>query len=140
MGRRNPIRVIGDPIRNGVTWLSDELIREGAHDRALGSDGLVLMAYVLSRASTRRVWETSAAQITEQFGWGGDRERARKAIDRAVKDHRLVLRPMLRGGRALRHRYEYVVCAGGRRFSDDELFEWTQPIVLPDNMHGSHAT
>ena len=94
MGRRNPIHVIGEPIRKGVTWLSDELIRAGAHDDALGSDGFVVVAYLLSRVSAphKPAWETSAVQISEQFGWGLNRERAKGALDRAVKDRRLLIR------------------------------------------------
>lgn len=134
MGHRNPIHVIGDPIRKGVTWISDELIRAGAHDDTLGSDGLVVMAYLLSWASaspTKRAWETSAAQISEQFGWGRNRERASRALNRAVKDHRLIVRPYLRDGQLVARRCAYVVCSGGRRFTDDELFRWSTPIELP---------
>ncbi len=134
MGRRNPIQVIGDPMRKGVTWMSDELIRAGAHDDALGSDGFVVMAYLLSWASrpvpNRRPWETSAAQISEQFGWGRNRERARRAIERAVKDNRLLVRGYLRDGELVSRRCAYVVCAGGRRFTDEELFLWSEPILL----------
>lgn len=133
MGRRNPIHVIGEPMRNGVTWMSNELIRSGAHDDALGSDGFVVMAYLLSRASTRPdqpAWETSAAQISEQFGWGRNRERAARALDAAVKDNRLVIRGYLRDGQLVARRCAYVVCAGGRRFTDEELLRWSTPISL----------
>ncbi|WP_167107253.1 hypothetical protein [Mycobacterium sp. DL592] len=137
MGRRNPIHVIGGPVRQGVTWLSDELIRSGAHNSALGSDGFVVMAYLLSCAtmpgSRRRVWETSAAQISEHFGWGGNRRRATKAIEAAVKDGRLIIRGYVRAGELLQRRCAYVVCAGGRRFTDDELFHHSGPIELPAN-------
>jgi hypothetical protein len=120
-------------MRNGVTWMSDELIRSGAHDDALGSDGFVVMAFLLSWASgpSKRVWETSASQISEEFGWGRNRERARRALERAVKDKRLVMRGYLRGGQLVPRRCAYVVCAGGRRFTDEELLEWSVPIVLP---------
>lgn len=133
MGRRNPIHVVGEPIRKGVTWLSDELIRAGAHDDALGSDGFIVVAYLLSRVSApnKPAWETSAAQISEQFGWGRNRERASRAIDRAVKDHRLVIRGYLRGGQLVPRRCAYVVCVGGRRFTDEELLRCTPPIVVP---------
>lgn len=141
MGRRNPIHVIGDPVRTGVTWLSDDLIRSGAHDSALGSDGFVLMAFLLSWAtppdSKRRVWETSAAHLSEHFGWGMNRERASRAIDRAVKDHRLIVRQFVRDGRLVARRCAYVVAAGGRRFTDSELFEWSTPIQLPTKGVGS---
>lgn len=135
MGRRNPIHLIGEAQRTGVTWLSDDLIRSGAHDKALGSDGLVLMAFLVSWAtpcnSGKRVWETSAAHLSEQFGWGLNRERAARAIDRAVKDHRLIVRQYVRDGKMVARRCAYVVCAGGRRFTDSELFHWSSPIQLP---------
>lgn len=153
MGRRNPIHTIGEPIRNGVTWVSDELIRAGAHDDALGSDGFVVMAFLLSWASApgskKRAWETSATQLSEQFGWGLNRERARRALERAVKDNRLIVRGYLRDGQLVQRRCSYVVCAGGRRFTDHELLQWSMPVVLPSkvkrgmlttNMHGNRAT
>lgn len=89
MGHRNPIQVFGDPMRKGYTVVSDELIRVGAHDKALGSDGLAVILLMLSRASTKagqRAWETLAAQISEELGWGRNRERARAAIQRAEDD------------------------------------------------------
>lgn len=150
MGRRNPILVIGDPIRNGVTWLSDELIRAGAHDDALGSDGFVVMAFLLSWASSpeKRAWETSAAHLSEQFGWGMNRERARRALDRCVKDHRLILRGYIRDGREVARRCAYMVCPGGRKFQDFEIAKWSKPIELASkkdreeaaNMHGKRAS
>lgn len=138
MGRRNPIYVIGEPMRKGVTWMSDELIREGAHDNILGSDGLLLMAFLLSWASqppgsTRRAWETSAAAISEQFGWGANRRRATKAIESAVKDGRLIVREYLRDGEIVPRRCAYLVAAGGRRFTDEERLQWSQPIALPSS-------
>lgn len=135
MGRRNPIHIIGEPMRKGVTWLSDELIRTGAHDDALGSDGFVAMAYLLSCAaasgSTKRPWETSASKLSELFGWGRNRERASRALERAVKDHRLLIRQYLRDGELVPRRCAYVVCAGGRRFTDEELLRYSVPIPLP---------
>ncbi|KUI29473.1 hypothetical protein AU196_03840 [Mycobacterium sp. IS-1742] len=135
MGRRNPIQVVGEPIRQGVTWISDDLIRSGAHDDALGSDGLVVMVFMLSWAitpgSARRPWETSAAQISEQFGWGLNRERAKRALDRAVKDRRLIIREYIRDGQVVPRRCAYVVCAGGRRFTDEELLRHSAPVSLP---------
>lgn len=135
VGRRNPIHVIGEPIRKGVTWLSDELIRAGAHDDVLGSDGFVVVAFMLSWASApdanKRAWETSAAQISAQFGWGFNRERASRAFDRAVKDNRLVIREYIRGGQVVARRCAYVLCAGGRRFTDAERLRWSTPIMLP---------
>ena len=65
-------------------------------------DGLVVMAYLLSWASApnsaKRAWETSAAQISEQFGWGGNRERAQRAIDAAIEAGRLLMRKYVRDG------------------------------------------
>lgn len=135
MGRRNPIHLIGDVPRTGYTVLSDDLIRSGAQDRELGSDGFVLMAFLVSWAASpksgKRVWETSAAHISEHFGWGMNRERASKAIDRAVKDHRLIVRQHVRDGAVVARRCAYVVCAGGRKFTDSEMFQWSSPIQLP---------
>lgn len=132
MGRRNQIRVIGDSPRQGFTILSDELIRAGAHHHALGSDGFVVMAFLLSWAvgPKSRLWETSAADISEQLGWGQNRERARKALESAEKDGRLIRREYVRDGKSVRARYQYVVCAGGRKFADDERVEWSRPVVL----------
>jgi hypothetical protein len=133
MGHRNPIQVFGDPIRKGYTVVSDELIRTGAHDQALGSDGLAVILLMLSRASTRagqRAWETSATQISEELGWGRNRERARAAIQRAEDDGRLVRRGFRRDGQDVKQRCAYVICGGGRRFTDEELVIVKEPIVL----------
>lgn len=136
MGRRNPIHVIGEPVRKGVTWLSDELIRSAAHDDMLGSDGFVVMAFLLSWASqggagSRRAWETSAAQLSEQFGWGRNRERASRALDAAVKDGRLLVREYIRDGQIVPRRCAYLVCSGGRKFTAEERLQWSKPIELP---------
>jgi hypothetical protein len=150
VGRRNPIHVIGDPIRKGVTWLSDELIRSGAHDDALGSDGFVVIAFLLSWATSpdtaNRVWETSAAHISEHFGWGANRRRATKAIESAVKDGRLIVREYFQNGQIVPRRRAYVVAAGGRRFTDKERLCWSDPIRIPDrkaadsDLHQNGAT
>lgn len=135
MGRRNPIHVIGEPIRKGVTWLPDGLIRAGAHEDALGSDGFVVVAFMLSCAraphSNKRAWETSPAALSERFGWGLNRVRAMRALDRAVKDNRLIVRGYIRDGQIVARRCAYVVCAGGRRFTDEELSRWSRPSELP---------
>jgi hypothetical protein len=132
VGRRNPIHVVGEPIRHGFALLTDELIREGAHDDALGSDGLVVLAFLVScgrsTGSNRRPWETSPAALSAQFGWGLNRVRAMRAIERAEKDHRLVRRKYLRDGKEMPNRCTYVVCCGGRRFTDEELSLWSRPI------------
>lgn len=132
MGRRNPIHVVGEPMRSGVTWLSDELIRVGAHENALGSDGFTVIAYMLScgsaLGSNRRPWETSPRALSNQFGWGSNRVRAMRAIESAEKDHRLVRRKYVRNGKEMDNRWAYVVCAGGRRFTDEELSLWSRPI------------
>lgn len=133
MGRRNPIHVSGEPLRKGYTVVSDELARVGAHDRALGSDGLAVILLMLSRASTKpgqREWETSPAAISTELGWGLNRERARAAIERAVDDGRLVKRSFIRDGELVRQRCVYVVCFGGRRFTDEELVIVKEPIPL----------
>lgn len=143
MGRRNPIYLVGQTPKTGFTVLCDDLIREGGKDKALGSDGLVLMAFLVSWAtptgSGKRVWETSARHLSEHFGWGMNRERAIKAIDRAVKDHRLIVRKYVRDGQEVVRRCAYVVCAGGRRFTDHELFELSTPIQLPPKSEASDA-
>ncbi len=136
MGHRNPIQVFGDPLRRGYTVVSDELIRIGAHDKALGSDGLAVVLLMLSRASTKagqRAWETSATQISEELGWGRNRERARAAIQRAEDDGRLVRRGFTRDDQNVKQRCAYVICAGGRRFTDEEVVIAKVPIVLPSN-------
>lgn len=138
MGRRNPIQVIGACPRTGFTTLCDDLIRSGAHDDELGSDGLVLMAFLVSWAtpvgSGKRVWETSAAAISEQFGWGMNRERAGRAIQRAVKHKRLLVRQYIRDGQMVPRRASYLVCAGGRKFTETELLDWDKPIPLPSKV------
>lgn len=134
MGRRNPILLVGDPVRQGFTLLSNELIRAGGHDKALGSDGLLVMAYLLSCATTpqpgKRVWETSAAQMSELFGWPGNRRRITKAIEAAKKDGRLLIREYVRGGVTVPRRCAYVVCLGGRKFADGEAAYHSAPIEL----------
>jgi hypothetical protein len=141
MGRGNPIHVIGSPMREGFTYLSDELIREAAHESSLGSDGFVVLAYLLSRVSTtaQRAWETSAAQISEQFGWGRNRQRARRAIESAAKNNRLVIRKYVRGGQEVPRRCAYVVATGGRQLTDLEVAEHSKPIELPSKLHGKRA-
>lgn len=134
MGHRNPIQVFGDPIRRGYTVVSDELIRTGGHDQVLGSDGLAVVLLMLSRGSTRagqRAWETSATRISEELGWGRNRECARAAIQRAEDDGRLVRRGFVRDGQEVKQRCAYVICAGGRRFTDEELVIVRESIVLP---------
>ncbi|HVV70201.1 MAG TPA: hypothetical protein VHI52_01675 [Verrucomicrobiae bacterium] len=135
MGRRNPIQLVGQNPKAGFTVLCDDLIRAGACDDALGSDGFVLMAFLVSWAtpdgSGKRVWETSARHISEHFGWGMNRERAIKAIARAEKDHRLIVRKYVRDGQEVVRKCAYVVCAGGRRFTDRERFEYSAPVQLP---------
>jgi hypothetical protein len=115
---RNPIRIIGDrQPRRDIVRVTDELVREGGHAKSLGSDGVLVLEYLLSRGSG---WETSARQICQQFGWGRNRDRATAALQRLVKDHRLVIRDY-EGGR-----YQYVLCAYGRRFTAEELERETE--------------
>ena len=121
-------------MRKGVTWISDELIRSAAHDDQLGSDGFVAMAFLLSwapAAGSKRAWETSASQLSEQFGWGANRRRATRAIEAAVKDGRLLVREYMRDGQIVPRRCAYLVCAGGRRFTEEERAEWSKAIELP---------
>lgn len=134
MGRRNPIHVIGEPMRKGVTWISDELIRSAAHDDRLGADGFLVMSFLLSwapAAGSKRAWETSAAQLSEQFGWGANRRRATQALEAAVKDGRLLIRDYICDGEIVPRRRAYLVCAGGRQFTEEERAQWSKAIELP---------
>lgn len=135
MGRRNPIQFIGEPAKTGYTVLADDLIRSGAHEDALGSDGLAVMAFLVSWASSthsaKRPWETSPLHLSETFGWSRNRERANKAIAKAVKEHRLIVRRYVRNGEEVARRSSYLVCAGGRQFTDGEIGMWSRPIELP---------
>ena len=133
MGSRYPIHVFGEPVRKGYTVVSDDLIRVGAHHRALGSDGLAVILLMLSRASTNpdhKAWETSATQISVELGWGANRDRASTAIKRGEDDGRLVKRSFIRDGQLVRQRCAYVVAAGGRKFTDEELIILKEPIPL----------
>lgn len=135
MGRRNPIQYIGEPAKTGYTVLADDLIRAGAHENALGVDGFAVMAFLVSWASstssTKRAWETSPLHLSETFGWSRNRERATNAIAKAVKDHRLIVRRYVRDGEEVARRCAYLVCAGGRQFTDAEIGIWSRPIELP---------
>lgn len=121
-------------MRQGFTLLSNELIRSGGHDKALGADGLLVMAYLLSCAPTpgKRPWETSAAQMAEVFGWPANRRRITKAIEAAKKDGRLLVREYIRDGEIVARRCAYVVCAGGRKFTDGEASYHSAPIELKE--------
>lgn len=148
MGSAHPIRIVGEPSRKGVTWLSDDLIRSGASDDALGSDGFVVVAYLVSCArsqeSNRKPFNTSPALLSERFHWGRNRVRANQALARAVKDQRLIIREYTRDGELVARRRSYLVCAGGRQFTDEELMRWSKPIKLPprsctDSVHDKTA-
>jgi hypothetical protein len=130
----NPIRVIGDRPRDGYFYTCDDLVRTGV--RELGSDGVVLLAYLLSRAGNAKgkPFETSPDRISEDLGWGRNRERARRALEVAEKQHRLVKQKFVRDGRELTTRWAYVVAAGARKFTDWELTECNRPTVLPSRM------
>lgn len=133
--------MIGDRTRDGYFYLSDDLIRVGAHKSRLDSDGFMVIAYLLSHAGGNgRPFETSPARMSAEFGWSRNRQRAARAIANAEKDHRLVVRRYIRDGRELEKRRAYVVAAGGRRFTDWELSEYGRPIELPSKMHGTGAT
>lgn len=123
-------------MRQGFTLLSNELIRDGAQDNALGADGFLVMAYLLSCAtptgSGKRVWETSAAQMAQVFGWPANRRRITKAIEAAKKDGRLLIREYVRNGERVPRRCAYVVCVGGRKFTDGEASFHSSPIELSD--------
>lgn len=127
----HPIHVIGDRPRDGYFYLCDELVRSGAQE--LGSDGFVLLAYLLSRAgsSKGKAFETSPARMSADLGWGLNRVRVRGALEITEKASRLVKRRFERDGRELETRWAYVVAAGGRKFTDWELTEYSRPVVLP---------
>lgn len=132
----NPIRVIGDRQRDGYFYLCDELVRGGV--RELGSDGFALLAYLLSRAGNTKggkPFETSSVRISEDLGWGPNRDRVRRSLAVAEKQHRLVRQKFVRDGRELTTRWAYVVAAGGRKFTDWELTECSRPVVLPSKMN-----
>lgn len=135
----HPIHVVGDRPRDGYFYLSDELVRAGA--RELGSDGFVLLAYLLSRAGTSRGkrFETAPIRISGDLGWGRNRERVRRAVAVAAKEQRLVIRRFERDGRELATRWTYVVAAGGRKFTDAELSEYSRPTVLQSKMRPKGA-
>ena len=85
MGR--PIHVIGDRPRDGYFYLSNDLIRVGAHKSRLDSDGFVVIAYLLSHAGGGgRPFETSPALMAREFGWSLNRERVTRALANAEKD------------------------------------------------------
>ncbi|WP_216639170.1 hypothetical protein [Mycobacterium asiaticum] len=73
--------------------------------------------------------------IADHYGIG--RDRVRLALDRAVKDGRLVIRGCLIDGQLARNRFVYVVCGGGRRFTDEELLMWSTPIELESKRRGA---
>ena len=85
MGR--PIDVIGDRPRDGYFYLSNDLIRVGAHKLRLDSDGFVVIAYLLSHAGGGgRPFETSPALMAREFGWSLNRDRVTRALANAGKD------------------------------------------------------
>ena len=137
-GRRNPVVLVGERPRTGFTMVGDELIRDGGHRDALGPDGYLILSYLLSCASApredQRHWETSVRAMADKFGMGRDRVRA--ALDRAGKDGRLVVREYLLDGRLAPNRCAYVVCAGGRRFTEEELLHWSRPAELKSRRRG----
>ncbi|APE19086.1 hypothetical protein BOH72_11200 [Mycobacterium sp. WY10] len=95
------------------------------------------MSYLLSCATVPEAnqhWETSVRALADHYGIGRDRVRA--ALDRAVKDNRLVIRECLIGGQLAPNRFVYVVCAGGRRFTDQELLIWSTPTELESTRRG----
>lgn len=126
----HPIYVVGEPPRGGYFTVGDELVRTGVRD--MGSDGFAVICYLLSRAGTSngKPFRTSPNRISEDFGWGSNRERARAALAAVEKANRMVRRPLERDGKQLRTRWDYMIAAGGRRFTDCELSEYSRPIVL----------
>jgi hypothetical protein len=130
----HPIHVIGDRPRDGYFCLCNDLVRAGV--RELGSDGFVLLAYLLSRAGNNKgkPFETSPDRMSADLGWGRNRERVRRALAITAKEHRLVIRRFERDGRELTTRWAYVVAAGGRKFTDWELTEYGRPMLLPSKM------
>jgi hypothetical protein len=135
MGR--PIDVIGDRPRDGYFYLSNDLIRVGAHKLRLDSDGFVVIAYLLSHAGGGgRPFETSPALMAREFGWSLNRERVTRALANAGKDGPPRDPQIIRDGQELEKRRAYVVAVGGRRRTDWELADYGRPIELPPQMHG----
>jgi hypothetical protein len=100
----------------------------------MGSDGFAVICYLLSRSGTTahgKPFQTTPTRISKDFGWGSNRERARAALTAAEKAHRMVRRPLVRDGKELQTRWDYMIAAGGRRFTDWELTEYSKAIVLP---------
>jgi hypothetical protein len=127
----HPIHVVGDRPRGGYFYLCDELVRNGI--RELGSDGFTALAYLVSRAGTAngKPFQTSPTRMSEDFGWGSNRERARAALAAVEKAHRMVRRPLVRDGKELKTRWDYMIAVGGRRLTDWELTEYSKATVLP---------
>jgi len=135
MGR--PIDVIGDRPRDGYFYLSNDLIRVGAHKLRLDSDGFVVIAYLLSHAGGGgRPFETSPALMAREFGWSLNRERVTRALANAGKDG--PPRDPQIHPRWARARKAPSLRRGRRRSTatDWELAEYGRPIELPPQMHG----
>ena len=79
----HPIHVIGDRPRDGYFYLCDDLVRTGA--RELGSDGFVLLAYLLSRAGNaegRQAVRDIAGSHLDRPRVEPQRERVRRTLGR----------------------------------------------------------
>lgn len=130
VGNRNRVLFAENSIHSGYTRLDNELIRHGGHPTELGQDGLMLMAYLVSAAGAPhdKPWETSGQAISKLFGWSKNGDRVAKASERCEKGQRLVRRKHVRNGKEIENRWDYVVCPGGRKFTDEELSRWSRPV------------
>jgi hypothetical protein len=116
---RNPIRKIGEPMGNGHVRLPNDVVRQCGS--TIGLDGLGVLAYLMTH---EQGWETSAAEIAESLGWGGNRKRVAAAIKALVAHRRMILREHYResGG----HKFtEYVLRLDGGQVTEDEIEKWS---------------
>jgi hypothetical protein len=121
---RNPIRRIGAGPSQGFTRVPNQLVRQAIP--TIGTDGFTVLVLLLSHECG---WETSAAEIGRQFGWGRNRQRVSAALNRLVADRRLIIREHRRRGGGRVHQ-EYILWADGRQFSDSEVEQWSVPITV----------
>lgn len=122
MYHRNTIHKLGKPPRGGYTAVPNDSIRDSSLDEA----AFRVFALLLSHECG---WETSASAITQQLGWGKNRNRAGNALSALVKDRRLVIRDRVKasGGRV---NQDYILYADGHRFTDAEHEIHSRTVVV----------
>lgn len=124
MYHRNAILKLGKPPKGKYTAIPNDSIRDSSLDEA----AFRVFALLLSHDCG---WETSASAITEQLGWGKNRNRAGNALRALVKDRRLVIRDCVKasGGRV---NQQYILYADGRRFTDAQHEIHSRRIVVDE--------